>query len=289
MYDSGQTDNLLQRIRQGQTFSDTDYHGIARIRLRHDLPLLCVALHDGSAFPADLEPFCRLSPAERRFEEDPHTAALLETMPLLLAGRESRYFYDLNRPPAAAVAPVAFGREIWQRGSHPDPAWALTRYRAFYRLAEVLVERLVRRHGYCLVIDLHAYNASKIARPTPLFNLGTNAIAERRHRPLLDFFRHRLQQITLPGIPTRVAENDVFQGRGHFVNWLGRRFPAVLPLCLEVKKIYCDERSGLRNREIFDGLARQLPPALDDLHRVCRRRHLKDEGMTAGACPGENR
>ncbi|TYO95847.1 N-formylglutamate amidohydrolase [Geothermobacter ehrlichii] len=278
MSEAKQTDRLLQQIRQGQTFSDTDYRGIARIRVRRDLPLVCVALHDGSAFPSDLEPLCRLSPAERLFEEDPHTAGLLEGMPVLLAGRESRYFYDLNRSPAKAVDPVAFGRKIWRQGAHPDPARAQARHRAFYRLAEVLIDRLVRRHGHCLVIDLHAYNASKIDRPTPLFNLGTAAIDERRHRPLLDFLLRRLQQIDLPGTTTRVAENDVFQGRGHFVNWLGRRFPDVLPLCLEVKKIYCDEHSGVLNRNVYDALAVQLPAALHDLYRRYRQQHRKRPG-----------
>ncbi|RME33776.1 MAG: flavohemoglobin expression-modulating QEGLA motif protein, partial [Deltaproteobacteria bacterium] len=240
-------DPLFRAIRQLQTFGERDFLGIARVRVRRYLPMLCVTLHDGHDFPRKLETSCLLSDADRLFEEDPHTADLLRPLPILLAGRESRYYYDLNRSVAEAFPRIAFGRQVWAGDGHPDIRNALRRHRAFYRLAGTLLTILTRRFGHCLVIDLHSYNASKHDRPTPLFNLGTAALDIPSHRPLLDRVLEGLARIHLPGIETTVAENDVFQGRGHFVNWVSRCFPCALPLCLEVKKVYCDEHTGEPN------------------------------------------
>ncbi|RMF42215.1 MAG: hypothetical protein D6751_12415 [Deltaproteobacteria bacterium] len=261
------TDSIIQDLRHFRRFDDRDYRGIAKVRVRRFIPLLCVALHDGHDFPAGLEAACLLTERDRLFEEDPHTARLVEPLPILLAGRESRYYYDLNRSVAEAFPRIAFGRQVWAGDGHPDIPRALRRHRAFYRLAGTLLTLLTRRFGHCLVIDLHSYNASKHDRPTPLFNLGTAALDIPSHRGLLDRALQELSRIRIPGLETTVAENDVFQGRGHFVNWVSRCFPCALPLCLEVRKSYCDEQTGEPIPEIFGALIEQLPASL---HRVYR-------------------
>jgi len=265
----------LRHLRHQTPFSTPTVDGICTVRINTYLPLVCVALHDGAAFPADLEDECLLSDAERRFEEDPHTACLLENLPLVLSGLESRYFYDLNRAEPYATANEIFGREVWRGGQHPDRRRAIARHRRFYRLVGTLIEQLITRYGSCLVLDLHSYNGSKISRETPLFNLGTCSIDVTAHRRLLDCFLTGLADIRLPGITTRVAENDVFEGRGRFVNWVSRTWPQALTLCLEIKKVYCDEHSGTLHPEIFTALQEGLTRAIDETFTIYREGYLQ--------------
>ncbi|PNU20441.1 hypothetical protein C2E25_06895 [Geothermobacter hydrogeniphilus] len=265
----------LRHLRHRTPFSASTVDGICAVRINTYLPLVCVALHDGAAFPADLEEECLLSATERRFEEDPHTARLLENLPLVLSGLESRYFYDLNRAEPYATANEIFGRKVWRNGHHPNRCRAIARHRRFYQLAGTLIEQLIARYGSCLVLDLHSYNGSKIPRETPLFNLGTCSVDVTAHRRLLDYFLARLAGISLPGLTTNVAENDVFEGRGRFINWVSRSWPQALTLCLEIKKVYCDEHSGALHPEIFPALQEGLTRTIDEIFTAYRESCLQ--------------
>lgn len=262
-------------LRSGTPLAASTIEGICTLRINDYVPLICVALHDGATFPAGLEKACILSEAERRFEEDPHTADLLEDLPLVLSGSESRYFYDLNRSEEFATINDVFNRKVWRSGQHPDRQRALSRHRQFYQLISTLLEQLIEQYGSCLILDLHSYNGSKIARDTPLFNLGTCAIDTLAHRRLLDRFIGGLADIKLPGITTRVAENDVFEGRGRFVNWISRTYPQAVPLCLEIEKVYCDERSGKLHMELFTPLQAGLTRAVGDLFAGFQENYLQ--------------
>lgn len=264
----------LHHLRNGTPFVAAAVDGICAVRIHDYLPLVCITLHDGDGFPRGLEKQCLLSKAERRFEEDPHTTHLLERLPLVFSGLDSRYYYDLNRVENFAIANEMFDRQVWRNGDHPDPRRALSRHGRFYRMVGALLEGLIARYGGCLVLDLHSYNASKHLRPTPLFNLGTCANTPE-HRPLLDFFLSRLTEVKVPDIATTVAENDVFEGRGRFVNWVSRSFPEAIPLCLEVKKIYCDERSSELQPVHFAALQTGLTEAIQDLFAYYRDTHLQ--------------
>jgi len=274
----------LRHLRHGTPFVASAVDGICAVRIHDYQPLVCVALHDGSRFPLSLEKHCLLSSAERRFEEDPHTARLVERLPLVLSGLESRYYYDLNRAENFAVAGEMFDRRVWSQGEHPDRRRALSRHGRFYRLMTALLEGLIARFGSCLVLDLHSYNASKHLRPTPVFNLGTCANSPA-HRPLTDLFLGRLAEIQLPGVAPTVAENDVFEGRGRFVNWLSRSFPEAVPLCLEVKKeVYCDEQSGRLRPEPFTALQNGLVGAIGETFSFYRR-HYPSQARALTANP----
>ncbi len=66
------------------------------------------------------------------------------------------------------------------------------------QLFKVLVEKLVKLFGYCLIIDIHSYNYSRIDRETPLFNLGTvNYKREEEHL----FARQWQQAWQISGFP----------------------------------------------------------------------------------------
>jgi hypothetical protein len=267
--------DALRQVRDSVPFVASSIDGICTVKINAYIPLICVALHDGSTFPAVLEKYCYLPDAERRFEEDPHTARLLENLPLVLSSNESRYFYDLNRAEDYATANDIFGRKVWRNEQHPAHQLAISRHRRFYRLVGRLIEKLIRQYGSCLVLDLHSYNGSKIARETPLFNLGTCAIDTSVHRQFLDNLLGGLANIKLPGITTSVAENDVFEGRGRFVNWIKRTYPQALPLCLEIKKVYCDEKSGNLHHELFDPLQAGLTRTLEALFASYQKNYLR--------------
>jgi len=74
----------VAKIRNQQCFSALDSDGIWKISINEYVPLVCVALHDGSGFPFELEQHCLLASEGRVFEEDPHTAKLGDGFPLLL-------------------------------------------------------------------------------------------------------------------------------------------------------------------------------------------------------------
>lgn len=71
--------------------------------------VVCTAIHNGHRLRPALRENCALSEAERLREEDPFTADLIANMPITVIGNDSRYEYDLNRPPETCVYEEAWG------------------------------------------------------------------------------------------------------------------------------------------------------------------------------------
>ena len=237
--------NAIAKISTQECFSALDPDGIWKISIREYVPLVCVALHSGSGFPPELEPHCLLSSAERIFEEDPHTDELVASQPIVLSGMDSRYYYDLNRTPGHCDQTVVFGRRVWKQDVHPLSSLAQQRHGKFYSLFKVLVDKLVELFGYCLIIDIHSYNYSRISRETPLFNLGTANYKRQDEHLFACQWKQVLAEARFSGIKIPVAENDVFKGDGYFLQWVQREFPQTcLTVCIDIKKIYCDEATG---------------------------------------------
>jgi N-formylglutamate amidohydrolase len=162
----------LTKIRNHQCFDAIDSDGIWKISIKEYVPLVCVALHDGSGFPFELEQHCLLGSEDRIFEEDPHTAKLVVSQPIVLSGMDSRYFYDLNRTPEHCDQTTVFGRRIWEKDIHPLSSLAKQRHEKFYALFNVLVDKLVELFGYCLIIDIHSYNYSRHQVPRSKTDYG---------------------------------------------------------------------------------------------------------------------
>ena len=263
----------LAKIREQQCFDALDADGIWKLSIKQYVPLLCVALHDGSGFPLELEPHCLLASADRIYEEDPHTAELVVSQPIVLSGGDSRYYYDLNRSPEHCDQTTVFGRRVWKNDVHPLSALAKQRHGKFYELFKVLLEKLVELHGYCLIIDIHSYNYSRIDRETPLFNLGTVNYTRQEEHLFARQWQQALADIRFPGIKIPVAENDVFKGEGYLLRWLQREFPQTsLTICLDIKKIYCDEATG----ELYPLQFRRLTEILNKAIRSTT--HIFQEG-----------
>ena len=235
----------IAKISKQECFNAVDPDGIWKVSIREYVPLVCVALHSGSGFPVELEQHCLLSAADRIFEEDPHTDELVASQPIVMSGMDSRYYYDLNRTPGHCDETTVFGRRVWKQDVHPLSSLAQQRHEKFYALFKVLVDKLVELFGYCLIIDVHSYNYSRIDRETPLFNLGTANYKREEAHLFARQWKQVLANTRLPGINIPVAENDVFKGDGYLLQWVQREFPQTcLTICIDIKKIYCDEATG---------------------------------------------
>ena len=235
----------VAKIRDQQCFSALDSDGIWKISIKEYVPLVCVALHDGSGFPFKLEQHCLLASEDRIFEEDPHTVKLVDSQPIVVSGMDSRYYYDLNRPPEHCDQTTVFGRRIWEKDVHPLSSLAKQRHEKFYALTDALVGKLIELFGYCLIIDIHSYNYSRIDRETPLFNLGTAKFKREDVHLFVRQWKQVLADIKFPGVKQAVAENDVFLGQGYFLLWVQQEFPKTcLTIPVDIKKIYCDEVTG---------------------------------------------
>ena len=257
----------IAKISKQECFNAVDPDGIWKVSIREYVPLVCVTLHSGSGFPVELEPHCLLSSADRIFEEDPHTDELVVSQPIVFSGLDSRYYYDLNRTPDHCDQTVVFGRHVWKKDVHTFSSLAKQRHEKFYALFKVLVDKLVELFGYCLIIDVHSYNYSRIDRETPLFNLGTANYKREEEHSFARQWKQVLADIRFPGIKIPVAENDVFKGEGYFLQWVQREFPQTcLTICIDIKKIYCDESTG----EIYPLQFRRLSQILNKTIRSTR-------------------
>jgi len=235
----------LAKIGNQECFDACDSDGVWKISIKAYTPLVCLAIHDGSAFPPELEKSSLLSPQDRIFEEDPHTAKLVASQPIVVSALDSRYYYDLNRSPENCAQTAAFGRQIWQEGVHPLPSLAKQRHERFYALVNALVGKLVELFGSCLIMDVHSHNYSRINRETPLFNLGTSQFKRENELLFVRQWKQELAKINFPGVKLPVAENDVFLGQGYLLQWAQRELPrSCVTIPVDFKKIYCNEATG---------------------------------------------
>lgn len=221
-----------------------------------DGPLVACALHDGHAVRADVSACFRLDEARRRYEEDPHTADWTFFAPTRIVGRRSRFELDLNRPRDKAVylrPEDAWGLDVWRICPTPEMiAQSLRLYDDFYAHLQLLLERLVARHGRVVVFDLHSYNhkrggdgSSSDAPPTnPDINLGTGTMDRRRWTPVVERWLTEMRNYNYFGRQLDVRENVRFFG-GQLPAWIHASFPeTVCALAIEVKKFFMNEWTG---------------------------------------------
>ncbi len=227
-------------------------------------PYLCTAIHDGGGFAADLEPWTLIPAAERIYEEDPHTGELIEGLPNHIKGLDSRYEYDLNRPPSQAVYDLAWGREVWRAG-FPDALRqrALAKHAAFYQLFDAMVMALVRRHGACVIYDVHSYNGlRKGGASAPEFNIGTAQVNMRRHRRTCEHLGRMLSAIPVDGESPRAVFNEVFYGLGYLATRCKMLTPKALCIPLEIRKFFCDEDTGAPYPQVLAALKLSMTRAI---------------------------
>ena len=260
--------------------------GAFTLRFSDDQPFLCLAIHNGHAMRADVSKFCALTETDRLSEEDLHTGDLLAGLQNTLVAHDSRYEYDLNRSPEEAIYGTAWGAKVWRK---PLPAHvreqSLEKYHQFYTVLRAAVERLVQKHGGCVVYDLHSYSGPRQDGVTaPLFNIGTHSIDMRRHRRSVEFMERALGEITIANEAVRVGRDEVFEGRGHIAAYIRAEFKDVLCLPIEVKKVFCSEDDGAPFPAVIDALKAQLTSAISShaaffARSKLERRHAESHHM----------
>lgn len=221
---------------------------------------VCAAVHDGHQFRKDLWDNCLHTEYERWYEEDPETKKMIESHPIVIAGCDSRFEYDLNRAPDTAVFDTAWGKQLWEK---PLPELerqkSLQKHASFYKVVNALIKKLEHIYGICIVYDMHSYNWQRWDREVPTWNLGTANIDNNRFGAMVEAWRKDLASIALPNKIKQTAKiNDTFQGNGYFLKYITQNFKNTLVLATEIAKVYCEEYEYVIYPEVVSEVAQQL-------------------------------
>ena len=253
-------DQMIDRIHEAVPF-----HAIAddysfSLKIEEYTHYLCGAVHDGHQFRKELWDNCLHTAYDRWYEEDPCTLDMVRSHPIVIAGRDSRFEYDLNREPENAVFDTAWGKELWRRPLEAhEKAESLQKHHNFYRVVHALVEKLEDIHGSVVVYDIHSYNWKRWERHVPVINIGTVNLDNDRFGQTIEAWRGMLEGLKLPhDIATDANLNDTFFGNGYFLKYITKNFSNTLVLATEFKKIYCDELRQVVFPEVVEAIEQQL-------------------------------
>lgn len=252
--------DIIQNITNKVAFEAVCEDYSFTIKIEEYAPYICGAVHDGHQFRKSLWENCLHTEYERWYEEDPCTKEMVRSHPILIAGRDSRFEYDLNRDPENAIYNDAWGKKLWK---NPLPGkereLSLQKHRNFYKVVDVLVGQIEKIHNKAIVFDMHSFNLKRWKREVPTWNLGTTNIDNKRFAALADSWSQKLGKIHLPnGIKSTSEINDTFQGNGYFLKYITQNFKNTLVLATEIAKIYCNEETGLVYPEVVQSVEYQL-------------------------------
>ena len=253
-------DEILVKIRNEELFEAVAEDYSFTIKIEDYVPYVCGAVHDGHQFRKSLWDNCTHTDYERWYEEDPCTKEMIQSHPIVIAGRDSRFEYDLNRPPETAIYQDAWGKELWKTPlSEKEKQISLNKHLNFYKVVEALIQKLESKYPKILVFDMHSYNWKRWDREVPVWNLGTVNINNARFGELLEQWRARLENMVLPiDMQTTAKINDTFQGNGYFLKYITRNFDNTLVLATEISKVYCDEHTGTIYPEVVRSVEEQF-------------------------------
>lgn len=234
---------IISKIQSGEAFEAVASDYSFTIKIEAYVPYACAAIHDGHQFRKELWENCIHTEYERWYEEDPETKNMVQTHPIVIAGCDSRFEYDLNRDPENAVFETAWGKQLWHQPlSEEMKVKSLNKHANFYKVVHALIETLESKFGFCTVYDMHSYNWKRWDREVPTWNLGTSNLDNARFGSVIEDWRQSLSKIELPnGIKPSSKINDTFQGNGYFLKYITKNFKNTLVLATEIAKVYCDE------------------------------------------------
>ncbi|MFK7747780.1 MAG: N-formylglutamate amidohydrolase [Kordia sp.] len=251
---------IITKIQQEELFEAVSADYSFTIKIDKYVPFACGAVHDGHQFRRELWQNCIHTEYERWFEEDPATKEMVQTHPIVIAGMDSRFEYDLNRAPESAIYEDAWGKQLWHTPlSDEMKQKSLAKHANFYKVVNALIAKLEEKFGICVVYDMHSYNWKRWEREVPTFNLGTGNVDNERFGAIIESWRAMLSKINLPnGIASTSKINDTFQGNGYFLKFITQHFSNTLVLATEVKKIYCDEIDQIMFPEVVSAIETAL-------------------------------
>ncbi len=251
---------IIEKIQQGITFEAVSDDYSFTLKIEQYAPYICTAIHDGHQFRKSLWENCTHSDYERWYEEDPSTKEMIQSHPIVLAGLDSRFEYDLNREPQSAVFEDAWGKKLWKSPlPEEERDLSLKKHQVFYDVVDALVEKIQGKYGRAIVFDMHSYNWKRWDRAVPTWNLGTTNIDNDRFSTLATSWSQKLGTMNLPnGIASTSEINDTFQGNGYLLKHITQHFTDTLVLATEIAKVYCDEKTGVIFPEVVRAVENQL-------------------------------
>lgn len=253
------------------------------------LPLLATAIHNGHHLPPEMLAGCGIDSASRLREEDPFTGEMAALFPNHMVVESSRFLLDLNRATEKAVYQEP--KDCWGLPvrTTPIPQPFLDRLRedhaSWYRLLQYHIERLLERHPFLVVLDLHSYNHRRggpNAEPDPEEQnpdiiIGRSNL-QQNHYPAAEALRQRLNGQIYQGKELDCRPDVKFPG-GYMSRWLNSRWPdRLICLAIEFKKTFMDEWSGELDRPAWTELKRLF------LSRVGEWLHAQ-YGIILSPCP----
>ena len=255
---------IIKKIENEETFEAVSKDYSFTIKIDEYVHYVCGAVHNGHQFRKELWDNCLHTEYERWFEEDPETKEMVKSNPIVIAGCDSRFEYDLNRAPETAIYEDAWGKKLWK---NPLPKnqkiKSLQKHTNFYKVVHALIAKLEKKFGVCIVYDMHSYNWKRWTREVPTWNLGTGNIDNNRFGNEIESWRAILEKTPLPSnIKSTSLINDTFQGNGYFLKYITQNFNNTLVLATEIAKIYCDELAQIMYPEVVAAVEKYLKTEL---------------------------
>ena len=253
-------EQIIQKINAQETFEAVSEDYSFTIKIEDYVHYACGAVHDGHQFRQELWHNCLHSTYDRWYEEDPATKEMVRAHPIVIAGMDSRFEYDLNREPERAIYEDAWGKKLWKQPlSEGMKQKSLQKHANFYKVVQALITKIEDLFGVCVVYDMHSYNWKRWDREVPTWNLGTSNIDTNRFEVEIELWRSMLEKMKLPnGIRSTARVNDTFQGNGYFLKFITKNFNNTLVLATEIAKVYCDELEQVMYPEVVSAVEKAL-------------------------------
>lgn len=272
----------ISLIKKQQCFHALVDNGSFIVKVEEYSPVICAAIHNGHKLRSDLTKAFLLTDNERLYEEDPYTLDLVSSFPIVIAGNDSRFEYDLNRPKTLSTYfKTAWDKQVWKKPlSATQRAKSHEKHQAFYEILEAMVEVLETLYRNTIIFDLHSYNYQRIEADTPTFNVGTAQIDNERWGQVVTRLNKELNKITLPNLAVRAATDEVFYGRGYLITHINSHFDNTLVLPIEVKKVFMEETSGELYPLVLEELKTGLKTAIGETTAFFMRRYGKRKSFS---------
>jgi hypothetical protein len=266
---------IIDKIEAEKLFEAVSEDYSFTIKIESYVPYVCGAVHDGNQFRKELWKNCKHTAYERWFEEDPATKEMIQTHPIVIAGMDSRFEYDLNRAPETAIYEDAWGKQLWHKPLSKEMIdKSLKKHANFYEVVHALIKKIEDKFERCVVYDMHSYNWKRWDREVPTWNLGTANVDEDRFQEDINSWSAILGQMELPnGIKSTSKINDTFRGNGYFLKYITQHFDNTLVLATEIAKVYCDELEQIMYPEVVAAVEKYLSIALKKHAETFYARH----------------
>ena len=270
-------EDIISKINAEDTFHAVAEDYSFTLKIDKYVHYACGAVHDGHQFRKELWDNCLHTTYDRWYEEDPETKNMVISHPIVIAGCDSRFEYDLNRGPEDAVFDTAWGKKLWRQPLSEDMKQkSLQKHHNFYKVVHALIAKLEEKFGVCIVYDMHSYNWKRWDREVPTWNLGTSNVDNDRFGETIELWRQDLSEFSFPhNIKSTAKINDTFFGNGYFLKYITKHFRNTLVLATEIAKVYCDEYEYVIYPEVVAAVEKQLRERLPEHAAQFYKKHVR--------------